>query len=158
WYKKQRFQGSTEQTNKNNAKLVEAKIRSDTALANRGIAPPKPSPTLKDFLEGPFLQDVAQYVKARRTKTFYAQKVQRILEYKPWVDLPIPECADWIPNFVDARRRRVGIITVNGELRTLRKAFLLALERGWISRKIKVRLLPGERGRTFTVSTDLERE
>src|SRR5215831_21233578 len=89
WYKKQRFQGSTEQTNKNNAKLVEAKIRSDTALANRGIAPPKPSPTLKDFLEGPFLQDVAQYVKARRTKTFYAQKVQRILEYKPWVDLPI---------------------------------------------------------------------
>ena len=37
-YKGERFQGSTDQTNVNLARLTEAKIRSDAALAYHGVS------------------------------------------------------------------------------------------------------------------------
>ena len=157
WYRKQRYQGPTEQTNKNLARQVEAKIRSDLALNAFGIGPPKVPPSLKEFLEDSFLRNVEMYCQKRRTKMFYREKTARLLEFEPWRDMRISDIdGSWIEKYATARLRTVGISTTNGELRTLRKALNLALEQNLLPKKIKVKQLPGEKGRDFIVTGELE--
>jgi|SRR5215831_223873 len=167
WYRNERFQGSTEQTNKNLARTLEAKIKSDLALANVGITPPKPSPTLKELLEGPFLQDVELHSVKPLTKTFHREKTRRLLAYETWRDIRIADIEEWINPYAqerlrgmkvgNQRLRPVGIGTVRCELSTLGKALNLAFDRGWLPKKIKVRLPPGAPSRDFIVLPELER-
>ena len=158
WYKKERFRGSTDQTNKNEARTVEAKIKSDLALRRHGIGPQKISPLLKDFLEGSFLQHVDNYAKTIRTKVLHRNNVKRLLEYRSWLDHRLPEIdSEVILGYSTARCRHVEIATANGELATLRKALRLAFELGFLTKQPVVRLLPGANGpRDFVVSSELE--
>jgi integrase len=155
-FKGRRFQGSTHQTNINKAKLIESKVRSDAAMEDFGITPRKDIPTLKEFLEGQFLEHVRRHSKAKRTALFYAEKCKRILLYD-WSNLKLTAIEeDLIGKYCDWRLKSVGINSVNGELATLRKALNLAIDWKLIQRKPRIRRLPGETSREFIVSAELE--
>lgn len=168
-YKGKRFQGSTDQTNKNIAKLVEAKVRSDAALELFGIAPPKRSPMFKEFMDPRFLDHVRQHNKEKpATVGFYEEKVRRLLEYEPFAKARISDIdEDMIAEFCawraqQKRRKRnddklIGPGTVNLELATLRKALNLAYEWRLIPRVPKIRKLPGAKGREFILTGDMEK-
>lgn len=154
-YKGRRYQGSTDQTNINKAKLVESKIRSDVALESFGIGPPKIAPPFKEFMEGKFHDFVHRHAKAKRTAKFYDEKSARLVE-GPLKDLRLSDIdVTAIEKYCDTRRG-VSIATLNGELRTLNKALHIAKELKLITEIPKVRQLPGENEREFTVSAELE--
>lgn len=166
-YKKKRFQGSTAQTNKNKAKLYEAKVRADAAMEERGLAPPRTAPMLSDFLENRFLDHVRQHNSSKpRTVAFYEEKTARLLEYNEFKNARLDEAdEDRISKYTawrasqPKRRNGEGTISnasINRELATLRKALALALEWRLISRRVKVRCLPGEKGREFVLTGELE--
>ena len=157
-YRGRRYQGSTDQTNINKAKLVEAKIRSDLGLARFGIVQPKSEP-FADFLDKTFSDYVHRHAKARRTAMFYDEKVKRLLSYDGWKNLNLADIDEnLIGKYTDWRARLVGVTSINGELATLRKALNLAYEWQLIQRKPRVRRLPGEKPREFVVSAQLEAE
>jgi integrase len=155
-FKGRRFQGSTHQTNINKAKLIESKVRSDAAMEDFGITPRKDIPTLKEFLEGPFLEHCRRHAKAKRTADFYSEKIKRLLAH-PWTDTRISDITGVeIGDYCQWRNRSASTATTNGELATLRKALNLAFEWNLVPRKIRVRLLPGANVRDFVVSPELE--
>lgn len=158
WYKKKRYQGSTDQTNINKAKLVEAKVRSDAALEAFGIAPPKDSPNFKEFMTGKFLDHVRVHNKTKpRTVAFYEEKAARLALHAPFVKLRLSDIdAELISDYGLARVKAVAISTANGEIRTLRKALNLAKEWGLIQKTPKIRTLPGETVREFILDGELE--
>jgi len=156
-YRGIRKQGSTGQTNINKAKLVEAKVRSDAALEHFGIAAPKNVPLFKTFMEGKFLDFVRTNAKAKRTLSFYRDNTRRLLEFEPFANAKLSDIdGDLIEQFKAWRLKSVSVISVNRSLATLTKALNLAVEWQLIRRRPKVRRLPGERERTFTVSAELE--
>lgn len=156
-FRGRRFQGSTNVKNINLARQVEAKIRSDAALEFRGIAPPKESPLFTDFMENQFLEDVRKHAKAKRTPVFYADRTKRLLEYQGWASARVSDIdEEAIERYKTYRLRMVQVSTVNRELATLRKALGLAYEWKLIPRRPRVRQLPGEKGRDFIVSVELE--
>lgn len=152
-YRGKPYQGSTHQTNKNVAKLVEAKVRSDVALEAFGIAPPKVAPLFKEFLEERFLSHVRQHAKKPGTARFYAEHVTRLLKHKPFAELRLSQIDE---ELIAAYRTPDAIATTNGDIRTLSKALNLAYEWRLIARKVKVRCLPGEKGREFVLDGAME--
>ncbi len=169
WYRGKRYQGSTDQTNIQKARLTEAKKRSDAALEYNGILPPKEAPLFQAFLDGRFLDHVRQHNKAKpRTVSFYEEKSRRLLEYPVFQNARLSEIDEnAIAQYKDWRskqkkqRNGAGTIadsSINRELATLRKALGLAEEWKLISKRPKVRRLPGEKGREFVLSGDLEKE
>lgn len=152
-YKGKRFQGSTDQTNRNLAKLVEAKMRSDAALERFGIAAPKAAPIGKDFLEGKFLHHVRKHAKKPRTALFYTEHVARLLKHAPFAELRLNQIDGEV---VAGYAPKAAIATINGDLRTLRKALNLAFEWRLIPRPVKVRALPGENNRKFVLTGEME--
>lgn len=152
-YRGKRYQGSTDQTNKNTAKLVEAKVRSDVALEAFGVAAPKIAPLFKDFLEAKFLPHVRLHAKKPGTARFYAEHVTRLLKHKPFAELRLSQIDE---ELIAAYRTPDAIATTNGDLRTLSKAINLAYEWRLIARKVKVRCLPGEKGREFVLDGPTE--
>jgi integrase len=121
-----------------------------------GILPRKDVPTLKEFLEGPFLEHCRRHAKAKRTADFYSEKIKRLLAH-PWTDTRISGITGVeIGDYCQWRNRSASIATTNGELATLRKALNLAFEWNLVPRKIRVRLLTGANVRDFVVSPELE--
>lgn len=153
-----RYQGSTFQTNINKARQVEAKIRSDAALGLFDIGPKKYCPTLQEFLEGQFEKHVTLNAKAKRTAAFYREKAKRLLAFNDLATARLDGIdGELLDRYKAQRLRSVSVITVNGELATLRKALHLAAEWTLITKCPKVRLLPNEARREFVVSGELER-
>lgn len=161
-YRGQRMQGSTEQTNINKARLALAAIRSNAALEHLGVAPPKVSPLFKDFMER-FLAHVRQHAKKPRTVEFYEARTARLLDY--FADYRLSDIdEDLISKYKSNRGaapKRLGKGplsdgTINRELATLRKALGLAYEWHLIARLPKVRLLPGEKGRDYVLTGEME--
>lgn len=152
-FKGRRIQGSTHQTNKNLAKLVEAKVRSDAALEAFGIIQPKTSPMFSDFMEGKFLTHVRKHAKKPRTVEFYSVAVRRLIEYPPFRNLRLSQIDSAL---IADYTRKVSVATLNGELRTLSKAMNLAEEWKLIPAKVKIRMLPGEHKREFILTGELE--
>lgn len=156
-FKGRRYQGSTHQTNINKAKLVEAKVRSDTALEAFGIGPRKEAPLFKQFMEGRFEESVRMNAKAKRTAKSYREKAKPLLAYPPFAAARLDQIdGDMIERYKAHRMKTVAINTLNGELATLRKALRLAHEWKLIPACPKVRLLPNGRQRNFVVSGELE--
>lgn len=154
-----RHQGSTRQTNINKARLVEAKLKSDLALQQFGIAPAKLAPMFKEFMEKRFLDHCWRTAKAKRTGMFYKYKTVQLLRFEGWKNLRLSEIdEDHISKYCDYRLKTVAVDALNAELRALRKALNLAHEWQLIQRKPKVRTLPGEKPRSFVVSGELEKE
>ena len=157
WYRGTRFQGSTDQTNINKARLAVSALRSNLALQRLGVAPPKESPLFTDFMERQFLEDVRKHAKAKRTPVFYADRTKAILAYQGWASARVSDIdEEAIERYKTYRLRMVQVSTVNRELATLRKALGLAYEWKLIPRRPRVRQLPGEKGRDFIVSVELE--
>lgn len=166
WFRKRRHQGSTRLKNHEKAKMFLAKLRTDLAMGLVGLAVRPPAPLLKVFLEGDFLEHVKQNAKAARTRKFYAEKVKRLLEYPPFArkyidtidELAIQGFKDWRGQ----QKKRTGgsgtvsVASINGELRTLRKALIFAKRCKLILDRPLVSQLPGEKGRTFVLTGEME--
>jgi integrase len=150
-----RQQGSTGLTNLNKARDVEATLKSEAALAKFGIAKPKAAPVFQTFMEGQFRDYVHRHAQKRRTAAFYDEKGKRLVDSN-LRDLRLSEI-DTAAIEKYCGRRKVAIATLNGELRTLRKALRLANEWGLIPRAPRIRQLPGENQRAFIVDAALER-
>jgi integrase len=181
WKNGKRYVRSTGCKNKNDARDIENALKTDLAKAKFGLAKPKQSPPLAEFLDGKFALHVAKHSKSKATATFYLEKSKRLLDWPNWKDTPLAEITgDVINEYVSFRgalrpqdptgtssafqvviknraAKSISIATINGELATLRKALLLAAEWG-LCPKIKVRLLPGAKSREFVLSGELERQ
>jgi integrase len=155
-YHGKRFQGSTEQTNKNIAKLVEAKVRSDAALEYRGINPPKSTP-FHTFMTGKFLDFVRLHAVKQRTVDFYTERTRQILKYAPWKDAKLSDIdEDALALYTADRAKAVTVATVNRDLATISKALKRAYELKLIARMPRIRRLPGERVREFVLTGEME--
>ena len=155
-----RVQEPTRQRNKRVAETMEAAHRTRLALGEVGIIRRKP-PRLDVFAKT-FITSIRTRSKARpRTADFYAEKMDRLLEFKPFAEARLNVIDEGlIDQYVQQRLktkiknrdRTVSIATVNRELATLRRALRLAMEWKMLDRVPKIRLLPGERGRNFVLN------
>lgn len=181
-----RHQGSTRLKNKAKALEVVRKIRTDLALGEHGIGPKKASPLFKDFMEKQFLDFVGRHAKAKNTREFYRKRTAQLLKFPGFKDKRLSEIdgeviekySTWrkgtriekgasaiatgqvgfmIRKDVATLAKSVTVNTLNGELKTLRKALKLAEEWGLLKKAPKVRQLPGGKGRDFVVSPALEK-
>lgn len=160
--------GSTLQSNKNNAKLVESKVRANAGLALFGIGPPKLAPVFKTFVEDVFLPFVrVKHMATANTVKFYESRCASLLEFAPLASARLNEIdATKILQYVNSRlgaqrqtrEGKIGISTVNGELTTLRVCLKYARTECGIKFELpKISRIKGETGRTFVVSGELEK-
>jgi integrase len=129
------------------------------AKGEAGIVERKLPPTLRDF--GPRFTDHVQVHCAAKPNTvsFYANKLARMLEFKPVADARLHKIDEaLIESYVQRRSKEVSVASVNRELATLRRLLRLALEWSQIDRVPRIRLLPGERSREFILDHAHEEE
>ena len=102
-----------------------------------------------------FFEYIDQNVASPKTRAYYKT------HWKPLVDssLGVIEMARISPGHVHdwavTRAQKVGASSVNGSLRTLRRALRLASEWRIIKTVIRVRLIKGERSREFVIDETL---
>jgi integrase len=159
WFNGEHIQESTKQGNPRVARQMEAAHRTSLAKGEVGIRERKQAPVLKDFAQR-FI-DAVQVRSAGKPGTiqFYANKLARLLDFEPLAETTldrIDECL--IESYVQDRRKKVSPASVNRELATLRRLLRLAQEWREIERVPRIRLLPGERERTFVLNHAQERD
>lgn len=156
-FQRQRHQGSTFLKNHEKAKMFVNKLRTDLALGLVGLTHREPPPILSVFLNGTFLSWVRQNAKKPRTRQFYEERVKRLCEHQPFTVLRLDRIDELaIQAYKDARlAKRLSPATINGELRTLRKAMIFADDCGLI-RYRRIRALPGERNREYILDGEME--
>ncbi len=144
---------STRQGNKQVARNMESARRTALAKGEVGLKDPGAIPTLEGFKER-FVEAIeVRCANKTRTIQFYREKLKRLLEYKPLAGARLDEIDEaLIEGFVQDRRKRVGVVTTNRQLATLRRALRLAQEWKLINRVPRIRLLPGEPIREFVLS------
>jgi len=173
WFNNEHIQHSTKQGNPRTARQMEAAYKTALAKGEVGILERKPAPALKDFAQR--FVDYVQTRSAEKPKTveFYAQQMARLLEFEPLATARIDAIDEsLIEKFVQWRSQQTSrtggkshaktpkvicAATVNRSLATLRKLLRLAHEWRLVNRVPRVRLLPGERNREFTLSHAQER-
>ncbi len=150
-------QKSTKQGNPRTARQVEAACRTALARGEVGILEHKPAPTLREF-EKRFMDSVkTRSADKPATVAFYQSKFSRLLEFTPLADTRLDRIDEsLIDSFIQHRRKAVSPASTNRELATLRKSLRLAHEWRLIDRVPRIRLLPGERVREFTLSYEQE--
>jgi len=119
---------------------------------------PKPQapqvPTVREFTKR-FLEYVGTQKKPG-TKRFYEICVNRVLRYAPLADALLTEVTGELVSKYSQWRRTTSanesIVTVNGELRTLRRIVRLAHEWGFTPNTPAVHELPGSKGRERVIS------
>src|SRR5271166_3170538 len=119
---------------------------------------PKPQapqvPTVREFAKR-FL-DYVDAQKKSGTKRFYQLCVNRVLKYAPLADAVLTGVTgEVISKYAQWRRttsEKESILTVNGELRTLRRMVRLAHEWGFIQQIPAVHELPGGKGRERVIT------
>ena len=163
WWYKFKFAGesireSTKQSNKRVAEQIEAARKTALAKGEVGIKERGPVPTLRDF-GSQFIEAVETRNAAKpRTVAFYREKLKRLLEFETLASTKLDEVDEaLIERFIQRQRRRVSPATVNRQLATLRKLLRMAQEWKTIDRVPRIRLLPGERNRTFVLNFEQER-
>jgi integrase len=114
--------------------------------------------TLRGFAPR-FLENVEIHRKAG-TNRFYTICTNRILRFSPIADAPITTInSELIGKYVQWRRAAQAgnaVVTINGELRTLRRMLRLAHEWSFISIAPAVHELPGEQGRERVIGFEEE--
>jgi integrase len=143
---------SARTTNRKLAQAVEAKLRSDLARGEWGLLERKPAPILRYFLKNDFLPFVESKVKPK-TRAGYQYGVQKLLKSR-LSGLRMDEINDQKAAEFAARLADYSPSTVNGILRTLRRALRLAEEWGQLARAAKITLLQGERQRERVLTDD----
>jgi integrase len=119
---------------------------------------PKPQapqvPTAREFAKR-FLEFV-ETQKTAGTKRFYEVCVSRVLTFPPLANATLTDVTgELISKYAQWRRTTNAggsVLTVNGDLRTLRRMMRLAHEWGFISQTPTVHELPGSKGREHVVS------
>ena len=156
-YNGEHVQRSTKQGNPRVARQIEAAHRTALAKGEVGIEERKPAPMFRPFSQR-FLDHVsARHENKPQTVSFYAAKLNRLLEYAPIGGARLDKIDEGIiEGYVVARRAAVGVATVNRELATLRRILRLAHEWKEIQRIPKIRLLTGERVRDFVLTRKQE--
>jgi integrase len=115
------------------------------------------APTLRVFKDR-----FADAIKVRcankpATVRFYLEKLARLLEFEPLASARLNRIdVAMIESYVQYRSKRVSPSSVNRDLATLRRLLHLAQEWGVINRVPRIRLLPGEGRRDFTLSHEHE--
>lgn len=145
------YQFSTKTTDKNKARAVEADFRVKKIKA---LPDPLAAPTLDQF-SARFINDGVVGRVARRTFHYYAQNWAVLIE-SPLADIPLDRIsiAD-IDQFVSWRRKqKVSVVTINHNLRTLRRAMHLAADWGLVARPPKITLLRGEHQRDYVLTDE----
>jgi len=157
-FRGQRYQGSTFLKNKEKAESYVAKFRTNLVETGIGLIEKAPAPVLSIFLEGPFMESVRQNAKKQRTLQFYAECVKRLCEYIPFTQLRLDRIdALTQQGYKDSRlAKKLSPSTINGELRTLRKALRFA-DRCGLIRYRGVQTLPGEKNREFILDGETEK-
>lgn len=166
----QEYRGSTLQSNKNRAKIVESKVRADAADALFGIGPAKQPPCLRDFIENTFLPHVrVKHQSRKNTVRFYEYRCATLLEFAPFAGIMRLSAIDsailekYIGFRLNSGRKsrgegKVGLSTVNHELTVLKVALRYAWKELKLIRDIPtIRHIKGQQGRTFVVSGELEK-
>ncbi|HUQ91252.1 MAG TPA: site-specific integrase [Bryobacteraceae bacterium] len=163
WWFKFTFSGelireSTRQTNKRTAEQIEAARKTQLAKGEVGIKDRAAVPTFAGFKDR-FTQAIEiRCANKPRTIAFYKEKLKRVLEYGPIASARLDEIDEsLIEGYVQERRSKVGVVTVNRQLATLRRALRLAQEWKIIDRVPRIRLLPGEPIREFVLNQDQEK-
>lgn len=163
WYKftfnGKRYQRPTKVANKRKAETIEAAFRTRLANGEVGIEEMDPAPALSEFSKK-FIKHVeTQHASKPETIRFYANRMKRLLEWEPLQTAKLDRIdAGLIARYISQRRNvdKVGIVSVNRELATLRRALHLAEEWKVIRRAPKVKLLPGEPGRDWVLEPQAE--
>jgi len=160
WWSRIEVNGEViQRTTKCRAKLdavqVESAWRVAWAKGEVGIHDHSKAPTLVNF--GPrFLEYIPAHV-GKRTAEFYTDSWKTVIRYAPLAVTRLSRIDEGlIAQFTQARLDE-GVMpaTVNGNLRTLRRALHLAADWKLIQKAPKIKLLPGERMREFIISESL---
>src|SRR5262245_26000040 len=131
--------GTTNQTNKNLAKQVEANERSRVALVARGMVPAveRKVPFLANFIEERFIPHIVENYKAKpATAKFYIYNAVRLLDFPGFKDKRLDEInKDVIDQYREWRGKQrnrkspkefIQPAAINSELHVLRRIILQA--------------------------------
>src|SRR5450755_2928108 len=150
---------SAKTQNRNDAKDVENEHR--RALRLGEIHPRDPWPQLATSappIFRAFAKEFLQYAKTHTkpgTVTFYEGCLQRLLAFAAITDAPLNAITGELVSRYARHRREVAensVVTVNGDLRTLRRVLHLAVEWGRLEHTPAVHELPQPKGRTRVLS------
>ena len=161
----ERIRWPTGQTNKNVARQMEAVHRSNLAKGEVGIRDKRKLPTVEEFASQ-FLKTIETDCQDRPfTIRFYKSNLRRVLKFAPLASARLDRVdAELIESFKQhrtaAKSSRGGpyaVGTINGELATLRRLLLLAVEFNKIDKAPKVSKLGGANEREYVVSPAVEK-
>ena len=154
-----RIRQSAKTQNKNAAKDVEDEHR--RALRLGEIHPndpwPKPAVSAPPVFRA-FSKEFLAYAKTHTkpgTHTFYGVSLERILTFAAIADAPLNAITgDLVSRYARYRQEipKNSVVTVNGDLRTLRRVLHLAVEWGKLDRVPAIHELPQPKGRERVVS------
>ena len=152
-----RYCRSTKVKNQRVAEEIERAYRTALAKGDVGIVERKKVPTFSEFSKT-FL-DAIRVRSANKPATvgFYEDRTKRLLKYNPLKSARLDAIDEaLIERYVTSRRAVVGPASCNRELATLRRALRLAEDWKLIIKAPRIRLLNGERQRTFVLSHEEE--
>jgi integrase len=141
---------SARTTNRKLAQAVEAKLRCELARGEWGLLEKKPAPILRHFLKKDFLLFVESKVKPKTFQS-YAYGVGKLLKSR-LSNLRMDAINDQRAAEFAARLANYSPSTVNGILRTLRRALRLAEQWGRVDHAAKITLVSGEKARERVLS------
>ena len=163
WYhflfNEEHVQRSTKQGNSRTARQMEAAHRTALAKGEVGIVERRAAPTLRTFAK-----QFAGFIEVNNgnkpeTVRFYLGKLDRLLAFEPLASERLDRIdAAEIDAYIQHRIKHVSVITVNRELATLRRLLHVAVEWKIILAVPKIRMLKGERERTFVLSYTHEQD
>ena len=138
-------QFSTKKRNKNEARKAESLKRNELATGVGAV------PTLKVFSER-FEKSLPARV-SKDTLQFYTAHMQPLLDFPAMASRPLDKInLALVEDFIQHRRKTVGTVTVNHNLRTLRRMLHLAQDWDVIARVPKLKLLTGENQREYVIT------
>jgi integrase len=162
WYRFKRYgvvyRVNTKQGDKGTAIELEADHRTKIARGDAGFHDPLSTPTLKVF-KSQFLEAIKARSAAKpRTVEYYTDRFKALLSFPPLANARIDRIdAGLIEKFVMSRPDTMARSTINRNLAVLRRALRLAHEWRLINHVPRIRLVPGERSRTFVLTHEQEK-
>jgi integrase len=151
---------STKQSNKQVAEQMAAAHKTALAKGEVGIVDRKPLPTLAKFAEENFLPFVrATKPEKHNTVRFYETTVKNLNAFRKLAGLPLDRITSEVLGEFAAMRRAQGrqVSTINRELATVRRMFMLAQEWGAVNTRLpRVRMSPGENSRIRVLAIEEE--
>lgn len=159
-----RIRQSAKATNRDDAKTAEDEHR--RALRLGEIHPRDPWPPIKitatPAIFRNFSQEFLAYAKTHTkagTVTFYDGCLERLLAFAAIADSPLDAINNDLASRYARHRQEVAgnsIVTVNGDLRTLRRILKVAAEWGKLIHAPSIHELPGAKGRERVISFEEE--